>query len=118
MIQLSTIVTVTDKSGVLLGQCIKVLGTSSARIASYGDLILISVLLIDRKKFFQAKPRLRQRFQRGTIHRGLVVRTNTSVLRDNGTRIRFSENSIVLVTKKRIPISNRITGPIFKELAF
>jgi len=34
---------VTDKTGVVLGQCIKVLGSFHKRVAKLGDVILISV---------------------------------------------------------------------------
>jgi ribosomal protein L14 len=43
MIQLGSLVKVADKTGVVLGQCIKVLGNSCKRIAYIGDIILISV---------------------------------------------------------------------------
>jgi large subunit ribosomal protein L14 len=43
MIQLGTLLKVADKTGVVLGQCIKVLGNGCKRIASIGDMILISV---------------------------------------------------------------------------
>lgn len=43
MIQLGSIVKVTDKSGVVLGQCIKVLGSRKRKYAGIGDLVLISV---------------------------------------------------------------------------
>ena len=43
MIQLGTILKVADKTGVVLGQCIKVLGNGCHKIAKLGDIILISV---------------------------------------------------------------------------
>jgi ribosomal protein L14 len=44
MIQVGTILKVTDKTGVVLVQCIKILGASSKkRIAYLGDVILVSV---------------------------------------------------------------------------
>ncbi len=43
MIQVGTILKVCDKTGVTLAQCIKVFGPSKKKIASLGDLILISV---------------------------------------------------------------------------
>jgi len=118
MIQLGTIVRVTDKSGVILGQCIKVLGNSCKKIATFGDLILISVKRINTKKFLEVKARVRRRFQCGTIHRGLVVRANTNFRRLTGTYLKFNENAIVLVNKRRIPLSNRVHGPIIREFCF
>ena len=44
MIQLGSILKVTDKTGVVLVQCIKILGVSSKKkIAFIGDVILVSV---------------------------------------------------------------------------
>jgi large subunit ribosomal protein L14 len=115
MIQLGTMVRVTDKTGVVLGQCIKVLGNSCKRIAGLGDMILISVKRINTKKFLNVKARLRRRFQCGTIHRGLVVRARINFRRNTSTFIKFTENAVVLVTKRRVPVSNRVFGPIIKE---
>jgi ribosomal protein L14 len=43
MIQQGSIVKVVDKTSIVLGQCIKVLGHRKKRIAYMGDVILISV---------------------------------------------------------------------------
>jgi large subunit ribosomal protein L14 len=43
MVQLGTILKVTDKTGVSLVQCIKVFGSSKKKIAKIGDVILVSV---------------------------------------------------------------------------
>jgi large subunit ribosomal protein L14 len=43
MVQLGSLLKVTDKTGVVLVQCIKVFGYSKRRIAFLGDVILVSV---------------------------------------------------------------------------
>lgn len=43
MVQVGTFLKVSDKTGVILGQCIKVLGSSKQRIAKIGGVVLISV---------------------------------------------------------------------------
>ena len=43
MVQQGTILKVTDRTGVVLVQCIKVLGSSKKGIAYLGDIILVSV---------------------------------------------------------------------------
>jgi ribosomal protein L14 len=43
MIQLGTYLNICDKTGVVLGQCIKVLGGRKRYIGKLGDIILISV---------------------------------------------------------------------------
>mgnify|MGYP003387793922 CR=1 FL=1 len=51
MIQIGTILKVSDKTGVILVQCIKVLGGSKKKIAYIGDVILVSVQHIIQKNF-------------------------------------------------------------------
>ena len=55
MIQLGTLVKVSDKSGVILGKCIKILGFSNKKIAYIGDVILIVVKRINNKHFKNMK---------------------------------------------------------------
>ncbi len=43
MIQVGSILKVSDKTGVVLVQCIKVLGNARKRIAFLGDVILVAV---------------------------------------------------------------------------
>jgi large subunit ribosomal protein L14 len=116
MIQVGTILKVCDKTGVSSVQCIKVLGPYKKRIAFIGDVIIVSVLHINSKKFQNMKLFKRKRFLKGTLHRGLIVRTLVNYKRTNQIFLRFNENSVVLVNKKVVPISNRVYGPILIEL--
>jgi ribosomal protein L14 len=43
MLQVGSVVKVSDKTGVILAQCIKVLGPGKRRLAELGDVILVSV---------------------------------------------------------------------------
>jgi large subunit ribosomal protein L14 len=116
MIQQGTLLKVTDKTGVTLVQCIKVLGSSKKGIAYLGDVILVTVKKLNSKQFRGAASRKKRKFIKGTLHRGLIVRTKVNYKRLNGILIKFNENSLVLVNKRSVPISNRINGPILKEL--
>lgn len=116
MIQDGTIVKVCDKTGVVLGICIKVLGHTKKRIALLGDVIIISVRRINPKKFHKVKLFRRKKFFKGTMHRALVIRTKVNYSRVPGLFIRFSENSVVIVNKRIVPISNRVYGPVIREL--
>jgi large subunit ribosomal protein L14 len=116
LIQVGTILKVCDKSGVSLAQCIKVSGFYKKRIAYINDVILISVIHINPKKFQNMKFFKKKRFLKGTLHRGLIVRTKTNFKRASQIFIKFDENSIILVNRKIVPISNRIYGPILIEL--
>ncbi len=58
----------------------------------------------------------KRKFFKGTLHRGLVIRSKVNYCRSSGIFIRFNENSVVLVNKKVVPISNRVFGPVLREL--
>jgi len=115
MIQLGTIVTVADKTGVIFGQCIKVLGNRKRYIGKLGDLILISVKWINVKRIALLKEKLQQKYSKGTIHRALIIRTKINYVRLAGVYIRFNENAVIIVNKKRVPYSNRVFGPMLRE---
>lgn len=116
MIQVGTILKVCDKTGINTVQCIKVLGSYKKRIAYIGDIIIVTVISINSKKFLNMKQFKKKRFLKGTLHRGLIVRFKCWYKRTNQILLRFNENSIILINKKTVPISNRIYGPIPIEL--
>ena len=116
MIQVGTILKVCDKTGINTVQCIKVLGSYKKRIAYLGDTIIVSIITINSKKFINMKSFKKKRFLKGTIHRALIVRLNKFYKRTNQILLKFNENSVIIVNKKNVPISNRIYGPIPIEL--
>jgi large subunit ribosomal protein L14 len=62
------------------------------------------------------KERLQKRYLKGTIHRALIIRSKTNFMRIPGVWFKFNENTVVLVTKQVVPVSNRIYGPILREM--
>lgn len=100
MLQTGSIVKVCDKTGVVLGICIKVLGGTKKRIALLGDVIIIAVRRINPKKFQKVKLFRRKKFFKGTLHRALLIRTKVNYCRVVGLFIRFNENSVVIVIKR------------------
>ena len=46
----------------------------------------------------------------------MIIRTKVYYCRFPGIFVRFDENSVVLVNKKVVPVSNRIYGPVLMEL--
>lgn len=106
MIQQETVLKVADNSGAKVVKCIKVLGGSKRRYASVGDLIVMSVK--------SAVPHTD--IKKGTIHRGVVVRTKQAVRRNDGTYVRFSDNAVVLIDDLMEPKGTRIFGPVAREL--
>ena len=106
MIQAETNLAVADNSGARRVQCIKVLGGSKRKIASVGDIIVVSVK--------EAIPR--GRVKKGDIQRAVIVRTAKAVKRIDGTSIRFDGNAAVLINKNNEPVGTRIFGPVVREL--
>ena len=106
MIQMQSNLGVADNSGARRVQCIKVLGGSGRKIASIGDVIVVSVK--------EAIPR--GRVKKGDIHRAVIVRTAKEIRRNDGSAIRFDKNAAVLINKQQEPIGTRIFGPVTREL--
>ncbi len=106
MIQMQSSLDVADNSGARRIQCIKVLGGSKRKIASVGDVIIVSVK--------EAIPRAR--VKKGEVRRAVIVRTAKEVRRDDGTAIRFDRNAAVIINNKNEPVGTRIFGPVVREL--
>ena len=106
MIQNHTECTVADNTGAKRVECIKVLGGSKRRYAGVGDLIVITVK--------DAIPK--GKVKKGTVHRAVVVRTKKEIFRDDGSKIQFDNNAVVLTDEKGEPMGTRIFGPVTREL--
>ena len=106
MIMNHTELTVADNTGAKRVECIKVLGGSKRRYAGVGDLIVISVK--------DAIPK--GKVKKGAVHRAVVVRTRKEIFRDDGSKIQFDSNAVVLTDEKGEPMGTRIFGPVTREL--
>ena len=106
MIQMQSNLFVADNSGARKIQCIKVLGGSTRRFASIGDIIIVSIK--------DAIPR--SKVKKGEVFKAVVVRTKKDFGRADGTTIRFDNNAAVLLDKQEEPIATRIFGPVTREL--
>ena len=106
MIQVQTELMVADNTGARRVECIKVLGGSKRRYAGVGDLIVISVK--------DAIPK--GKVKKGSVHKAIVVRTKKEIFRDDGSKVQFDNNAVVLTDEKGEPIGTRIFGPVTREL--
>ena len=93
MIQNHTELMVADNTGAKRVECIKVLGGSKRRYAGVGDLIVITVK--------DAIPK--GKVKKGTVHRAVVVRTRKEIFRNDGSKIQFDHNAVVLTDEKGEP---------------
>ena len=106
MIQMQSKLQVADNSGAKSVQCIKVLGGSKRKVASVGDIIVVSVK--------DAIPR--GKVKKGDVHKAVIVRTAKEIKRTDGSAIRFDNNAAVLLNAQLEPIGTRIFGPVVREL--
>lgn len=106
MIQVGTILNVIDNSGARKVRCIKVLFGYKRRYALLGDLIMVSVYSIRKKRKASAKTK------KGEIHKALIVRTKSGLSCLSGEKLKFMENSVVLVGKQNRFIGTRILGSL------
>lgn len=106
MIQLKSVLDVADNSGAKRVVCVKVLGGSRRRYATIGDVIVVAVR--------EAIPN--SKIAKGTVHKAVIVRTAKEVAREDGSTIKFDDNSAVLLNAQQEPIGTRIFGPVAREL--
>lgn len=106
MIQLKSQLNVADNSGARRVVCVKVLGGSRRRYATVGDVIVVAVK--------EAMPN--SKIAKGSVHKAVIVRTAKEVSREDGSYIRFDDNSAVLINAQREPVGTRIFGPVAREL--
>ena len=106
MIQQQTMLDVADNTGAKLVMCFKVLGGSRRRYASVGDVVIGSV-----KKAIPTAT-----VKKGSVVRGVVVRTRKDIRRRDGSRVRFDRNALVIIDKDGNPVGTRIFGAVAREL--
>lgn len=106
MIQPQTRLRVADNSGARQIMCIRVLGGSSRKYGSVGDVIIASVK--------QAQPNAA--VKKGDVVRAVIVRTAQEYGRPDGSHIKFDDNAAVLINPQGNPRGTRIFGPVGREL--
>ena len=106
MIQVQTELNVADNTGARIVECIKGLGGSKQRYASVGDSIVVSVK--------EAIPN--GKVKNGSVHKAVIVRTKFSIHRNDGSKVKFDNNAVVITDEKGEPVGTRIFGPVTREL--
>jgi len=106
MIQVQSMLKVSDNSGAKRVQCIKVLGGTRRRYAGLGDIIVGAV----KEAIPGAQVKKRD------IVRCVIVRVAKSHRRPDGSYIRFDENAAVVINDQMNPRGTRIFGPVAREL--
>ena len=106
MIQQETRLRVADNSGAKEALCIRVLGGTSKRYATIGDVIVVAV-----KSAIPSGD-----IKKGAVSKAVVVRTKKEVRRADGSYIRFDDNACVLLNNAGEIRGSRIFGPVAREL--
>ncbi len=106
MVQMQTMLVISDNSGARRAQCIKVLGGSRRRYATVGDIVVVAIK--------DALPN--SAMKKGDVAKAVIVRTKKEVRRSDGSYIRFDQNAAVIVDDNKEPKGTRIFGPVAREL--
>ncbi len=106
MIQQESRLVVADNSGAKEALCIRVLGGTSKRYATLGDIIVVSV-----KSVIPSSD-----IKKGIVSKAVVVRTKKEVRRPDGSYIRFDDNACVLLNNAGEIRGGRIFGSVASEV--
>lgn len=106
MIQMQTMLVVSDNSGARVAQCVKILGGTRRRYGGLGDIIVVSI-----KDALPGSP-----VKKGTVSKAVVVRTKKGTRRKDGSYIKFDQNAVVLIDDQKEPKGGRVFGPVAREL--
>ncbi len=106
MVQQESRLRVADNTGAKELLTIRVMGGSTRRYASVGDIITATVK--------DATPG--GVVKKGDVVKAVVVRTVKAIRRKDGSYIRFDENAAVIIKDDNTPRGTRIFGPVAREL--
>ena len=108
MIQLRSVLKITDNSGARRIRVIHVHGGSRRRFGFVGDYVTASVILADPQG----------NLKKGDVVKAVLVRSRKPIRRPDGSSIRFDDNAAVIIenAQTKNPIATRIFGPIAREI--
>ena len=107
MIQQQTRVKVADNTGARELLVIRVMGGSTRRYGSIGDIIVGAVKVATPNGMVK----------KSDVVRAVIVRVNKEYRRDDGSYIRFDDNAaVILDTDNQNPKGTRVFGPVAREL--
>lgn len=106
MIQMQTSLVVADNSGAKTATCIKVLGGSDHMITGVGNIVVVSITSVIPGS----------KVKKGSVAKGVIIRTKSKIVRNDGSFVKFDDNAIVLVDKDGEPIATRVFGPVAREV--
>jgi large subunit ribosomal protein L14 len=112
MIQVGTSLKVIDNSGAKIVNCIRIVSGLQPRYAYVGDILLVSV------KSLRKKRRATVKIQTGKMTRALIVRSKKNSNYYFGDNLSFFENAVVLLNLNNKLIGTRVFGLLPRSLRF
>ncbi|MDR2557338.1 MAG: 50S ribosomal protein L14 [Mycoplasmataceae bacterium] len=106
MLQVQTMMNVTDNTGAKVAQIIKIPKASKPHYAHIGDIVKVAIK--------DATPTAT--CKKGTMALAVIVRSRHGVHRGNGIKLTFSDNACILVKEDKSPIGTRVFGPVAREV--
>ncbi len=98
-----------DNSGARRVRCIRIYKKPGLSYAIPGDLLLVIVVTLRNKGLINVK--------RGEFVNGIVTRITHRIYRKSlGFFLKFDFNTVVLISKKGLPLGTRLFGPCSLEL--
>lgn len=104
MLQKESQMNVIDNSGARAVSCIRIVSNPYRRYARIGDLLIVSIKKLRKKRRFVSK------VKKGFIVKALVVRTKVGYNLFSGDKLAFYSNSVVLLNNNNKLIGTRIFG--------
>jgi len=117
MVQMQTLLDITDNSGAKQAMVISVPGRSTRRgqykrvTASIGDVVVCTV-----KKALPNSEFMKAGNKKARVVRAVIVRTKYPIRRPDGSYVRFDSNAAVIVDADGNPRGTRIFGAVAREL--
>lgn len=112
MINVQTVLKISDNSGAIFASCIRVLNSSSRIGAGVGDIITVVI----KKSVLKRNVKKSKEVKKGQICTALVLRTIRGVKRWGNFFMRCSSNSAILLNKYYLPLGSRLIGPVLREV--
>lgn len=113
MVNVETLLKVTDNSGAIYCCCIKILKMSSRIGAIPGQTLTVSVKKNMYKKHIVKKSKI---IVKGQICKALLVCSAKGLKRWGNFFIKSKLNRIVLINQYNLPYATRLFGPVFREV--
>ena len=106
MIQMKSILDVADNTGARKAYLIGVLKSKGKHWAQVGDIVKVNIK--------ESTPDAA--IKKGSMAKGVIVRTKNAIRRSDGTYVRFDSNAVVIIDDTGNPRGTRVFGPVAREL--